>query len=145
MIGPLFFNKKWMAQFFRIPMWMAPFFWHPGICTYFSLRGFSRLLIRLVLHELTDIFKKWVQKIKGQYMNRSTFWMIKYMNGSVFSKARYMNGVGFEILARTPVPQLPLSYPPPPPSLLFWQLPPLKMYQFPLDLLQANFSRRNYI
>ena len=46
-------------------------------------------------------------------MNRSTFWMIKYMNGSVFSKARYMNGVGFEILARTPVPKLSLSYPPP--------------------------------
>ena len=44
-------------------------------------------------------------------MNGSTFWMIKYMNGSVFSKARYMNGVGFEILARTPVPKLPLSYP----------------------------------
>ena len=58
--------------------------------------------------------KKWVQKIKEQCMNRSTFWMIKYMNGSVFSKARYMNGVGFEILARTPVPKLPLSYPPPP-------------------------------
>ena len=48
-------------------------------------------------------------------MNRSTFWMIKYMNGSVFSNARYMNGVGFEILARTPVPKLPLSYRPPPP------------------------------
>ena len=48
-------------------------------------------------------------------MNMSTFWMIKYMNGSVFSKVRYMNGVGFEILARTPVPKLPLSYPPPPP------------------------------
>ena len=45
--------------------------------------------------------------------------MIKYMNGSVFSKARYMNGVGFEILARTPVPKLPLSYPPPPPPPLF--------------------------
>ena len=45
-------------------------------------------------------------------MNRSTFLMIKYMNGFVFSKARYMNGVGFEILARTPVPKLPLSYPP---------------------------------
>ena len=53
-------------------------------------------------------------------MNRSTFWMIKYMNGSVFSKARYMNGVGFEILARTPVPKLSLSYPPPhpPPSII---------------------------
>ena len=36
------------------------------------------------------------------------------MNGSIFSKARYMNGVGFEILARTPVPKLPLSPPPPP-------------------------------
>ena len=45
-------------------------------------------------------------------MNRSTFWMIKYMNGSVFTKARYMNGVGFEILVRTPVSKLPLSYPP---------------------------------
>ena len=53
--------------------------------------------------------------MKGQYMNRSTFWMIKYMNGSVFSKARYMNVVGFGILARTPVPKLPLSYPPPTP------------------------------
>ena len=56
--------------------------------------------------------KKWVQKIKGQYMNRSTFWMIKYMN--VFSKARYMNRVGFEILARTPEPKLPLRYTPTP-------------------------------
>ena len=43
-------------------------------------------------------------------MNRSTFWMIKYTNGSIFSKARCMNGVGFEMLARTPVPKLPLSY-----------------------------------
>ena len=43
-------------------------------------------------------------------MNRSAFQMIKYMNvSSAFSKARYMNGVGFEILARTPVPKLPLN------------------------------------
>ena len=27
-----------------------------------------------------------------------------------------MNGVGFEILARTPVPKLPLLHPPPPPE-----------------------------
>ena len=54
-------------------------------------------------------------KSKGQYMNRSILRTIKYMNGSLFSKARYMNGVGFEILARTPVPHLPPSYPPPPP------------------------------
>ena len=57
MIGPLFSTKSiWMAPFFWIPMWKAPFFWHPGICTYFSLRDFSRLLIPLVLHELTMIF-----------------------------------------------------------------------------------------
>ena len=54
-------------------------------------------------------------------MNRSTFRMIKYMNGSLFSRARYMNGVGFEILARTPVPELTPpprrnSPSPPPPS-----------------------------
>ena len=49
-------------------------------------------------------------------MNRSTFMTIKYilyMNGSVFSNAMYMNMVGFEILAHTPVTQLPTSYPPP--------------------------------
>ena len=42
-------------------------------------------------------------------MNRSAFQTIKYMNVSIFSKPRYINGVGFKILARTPVPQLPLS------------------------------------
>ena len=44
-------------------------------------------------------------------MNRSTFRTIKYMNRSSFSKARNMNWVGFEILTRTPVPQLPLKLP----------------------------------
>ena len=48
-------------------------------------------------------------------MNKSTFCIIKYMNGLYFSKARYMSreymiGVGFKILARTPVPNLPQSY-----------------------------------
>ena len=28
----------------------------------------------------------------------------------LFKGCRYMNGVGFEILAHTPVPKLPLSY-----------------------------------
>ena len=58
--------------------------------------------------------KKWVQKFKGQYMNRSTFWIIKYMNGSIFSKTRYMNGVGFEILARTPRTKITPKLPPGP-------------------------------
>ena len=123
MIGPLFSTKSiWMARFFWVPMWKAPFFWHPGICIYFFAQRFFKAAYPLrIIWIDCDICvitsKKWVQKIKGQYMNRSTFWMIKYMNGSVFfSKAMYMNGVGFEIQARTPVPKLPLSYNPQPPS-----------------------------
>ena len=37
------------------------------------------------------------------------------MNGSIFSMTRYMIGLGFRNLGHTPVPQLPLSYPPPSP------------------------------
>ena len=47
-------------------------------------------------------------------MNGSTVQMIKYMNRSVFPRTMYMNGVGFETLARTPVPKLSPSYLPPP-------------------------------
>ena len=56
------------------------------------------------------------------------FGTIKDMNGSIFSKASNMNGVGFEVLARIPVPHLPPIYhtfplplrlPPPPPPRFF--------------------------
>ena len=47
-------------------------------------------------------------------MIRLIFSEIKYMNGMFFSKTRYMIGVGFKILARTPLPKLPPSYPPTP-------------------------------
>ena len=91
---PSFFNKKYMNDLIFLDSYVkGPIF-------------------------LTTSYK-WVQKkIKGQYINRSAFRMIQYMTGSVFSKAGYMNGVGFEILARTPVPQLTPNYPtpaPPPP------------------------------
>ena len=120
MIGPLFLTKGiWMVRFFWIPMWKAPLFWHPGICTYiFFAQRFSRLLVLLVFNEFCVIFVELPaingnKKLKGQYMNGSIFRIIKYMNGSVFSKARYVNGVGFEILARIPVQKLsPLPLPP---------------------------------
>ena len=108
---PPFSTKSiWMARFFWIPMWKAPFFWNPGICTYLSLRDFSRRIdCEICLKPAINGYKKpngsiWI----GQHFGWSR------MNGSVFSKARYMNGVGFEILARTSVPQLHLSYTPPP-------------------------------
>ena len=130
MIGPLFSTKSiWMAQFFLDSLW-GPHF--SDILVY--AHSFRSDIFRGCLSSwyymnwlwyLCNNQQKWIQKkIKGQFMNRSTFWMIKYMNGSVFSKAKYMNGVGFEILARTPVPKLPLSYrPPPPPTPPFPRIP----------------------
>ena len=123
MIGSLFSTKSIRMTWFFLDSYLkGPIFLTSCYMHIFFL-DFSRLLVLLVVNELTNIClttsNKWVQKIKGQYMKRSTFWIIKYMNGPVFSKVRYMNGVGFEILARTPVPQLSLSYrpnstPPPP-------------------------------
>ena len=81
------------------------------------------------------------KKIKGQFMNRSTFWMIKYMNGSVFSRAKYMNGVGFEILARTPVPKLPLSYRPTPPPPLPPRTPPQELKSRHSERCEAVFFK----
>ena len=90
---PLFSTKSiWMTRFFWIPMWKGPFFWHPCICTYFRSECFRGCLFFGVQWIDCDICltisNKWVQKIKGQYMNRSLFQMIKYMNGSVFSKGQ---------------------------------------------------------
>ena len=65
-LAPFFQQKvyEW-PDFFWIPIWKAQCFWHPGICTYVSLRDFSRLLILLVLHELTVIFV--LQPAKNRY------------------------------------------------------------------------------
>ena len=123
MIGPFFFNKKYeymngpifLDSYVKGPIFLT--FWYMHI--FFAQRFFKAACSLGIQCIDCDIClttsNKWVQKIKGQYMNRSTFWISKYMNGSFFLKARYMNGVSFEILARTPVPKLPLSYPPPPP------------------------------
>ena len=121
MIGPLFFKKKYMKgpifldSYVKGPIFLSSWYMHIFFAQRFFEAAYSLCITWIDCDICLTTSKKWVQKIKGQYMNRSTFWMIKYMNGSVFSKARYMNGVSFEILARTPVPKLPLSYPPPPP------------------------------
>ena len=117
---PPFFNKKYMNGpifldfFVKGPIFLTSWYMHIFFAQIFFEAAYPLGITWIDCDICVTTSKKWIQKIKGQYMNRSTFWMIKYMNGSVFSKARYMNGVGFEILARTPVPKLPLSYPPPP-------------------------------
>ena len=140
---PPFFNKRYMNgpifldSYVKGPIFLTSWYMH----IFFAQRLFEAaypLGIIWIDYDICVITsKKLVQKIKGQYMNRSRFWMIKYMNGSVFSKARYMNGVGFEILARTPVPKLPLSYPP---ELrlhcLLWPVCPNHMFFSPLLFLK---------
>ena len=129
--SPFLTKSIWITRFFWIPMWKKKqkkkkkntFLTSWYLHIFFAQRFFNATCSLGIQWIDCDVCQKtsnkWVQKIKGQYMNRSTFWMIEYMNGPVFSKARYMNGVDFEILARTTVPQLPPSYPAtlPPPSI----------------------------
>ena len=115
LIGPLLSSKVYingpifLDSYVKGPIFLTSWYMH----IFFAGCLFSWYYMNWLWY-LCNNQQKMGTKIKGQYMNRSTFWMIKYMIGSVFSKARYMNGVGFEILARTPVPKLPLSYPPKP-------------------------------
>ena len=118
MNGPIFLDSYVKGLIFLTSWYMHIFF-----AQRFFEAAYPLGITWIDYHICVITSKKRVQKIKGQYMNRSTFWMIKYMNGSDFSKARYMNRVGFEILARTPVPKLPLSYHPPPPP------PPPREYE----------------
>ena len=87
---PPFFNKKYMNglifldSYVKGPIFLTSWYMH----IFFAWRFFEAaypLDITWIDCDICAITsKKWVQKIKGQYMNRSTFWMIKYMNGSVF-------------------------------------------------------------
>ena len=120
MISPFFQQKIYDWSYFSGLVYERPHF--SDISRYmhiFSIQRFFEAACFLGIQWI-DVYiclttsNKWVQKIKGQYMNGSTFQTIEYMNGSAFTKARYMNRVGFEIRARTPVSLLLPSYTPPP-------------------------------
>ena len=98
---------------------------------------------------------KWVQKSKGsiwlgQHFRRFSIWM-----GPFFSNARYINGVGFEILARAPVPHLPQNYlpnpppppPPPPHEIHHINILSLNRYIWPLQTVssQSRCQRMRYL
>ena len=120
---PTFFKKKYMNDpiflnfYVKDPTDLTSWYMHK----FFAQRFFEAacsLGIKWIDYDIClTTSNKWVQKIKGQYMNRPTFRMIKYMNGSVFSKARYMNGVGFWntcLHTRTKITPLFPPLPPPP-------------------------------
>ena len=120
------------------------FFWHPGI--FFTQRFFEAACSFgtqwIDCNICLNTSNKWVQKLNGQYMN-----------GSIFSKVRYMNGVGFEILARTPVPKLspsspppaPPPTPPPPPPTSFSPTLLLPSVSFLVYSYMLRIRRPNYI
>ena len=123
MINPLFSAKSifldWYIKGSTFPM-------YPGTCTYFSFRDFSKLLVLLVFNELTAIFVQ-LQAINGTKNQRAVYEWVNISDDLVyewvcFIKGQVYEGVGFEILARTPVPQLP---PPPPHKKLPAPSPPL--------------------
>ena len=126
MIGPLFSAKSiWMARFFWFPMWKGPFFltsWYMHM--FFAQRFFVAVYplgITWIDCDICDICVTTSKKVGtkknqriGQHFRWSSIWMgpFFFVFLFVFFKGGYMNRVGFEILARTPVPKLPQSYRP---------------------------------
>ena len=126
MISPLFSTKSiWLTRFSLICMWRAPDFWHPGICVFFFEAACSLGIQWTDCRICLTTSNKWVQKIKGQYMNRSTFRTIRSIwMGPFFRRpAIWMGLVSKYRLAHpyhnyplvTPSPQTPPPPDPPPP------------------------------
>ena len=118
----------WQTRFFLVDVWWkaSPFsdipvnahIFHSGIFEAPCSLGIQWIYCNICL----TTSNKWVQKNQRavhEWVNISDDLVYEWVR---FSKARYMNGVGFETLARTPVPKLSPSYlpsappPPPPPS-----------------------------
>ena len=116
-LAPFSAKSIWLTPFFWISIWKAPLF----CCIPVHAHNF-----RTEIFEATcSLGIQWIdcyiclpaingyKKIKGQYMNGSTFQTIWYMNGSVLSKARYMIGGKFwntgSYTRTTITPKLPLE------------------------------------
>ena len=99
MISPLFSTKSiWLTRFFldsyvKGPSFLRIFFAQRfleascslGLEIFYLPKLFSWYTMNWL--QYWSNYQQWmgIKTIKGQYMNRSTFWTIKYMNGSVFS------------------------------------------------------------
>ena len=116
---PPFFNKKYM--YMNGPIFLNSYVKGPIFLTSWYMHIFFVQRLFEAAYPLGNIWidcdicvitsKNGYKKSKGSIWIGQHFGWLSIWIGSVFSKARYMKGVGFEILARTPVPKLPLSYP----------------------------------
>ena len=121
---PPFFNKKYMKgpifldSYVKGPIFLTSWYMHIFFAQRFCEAAYP-LGIIWRLRYLCNNQQIMGTKIKGQYMNRSTFWMIKYMNGSVFFKGqvyewgRFWN-TGSHTRTKT-TPKLPYHPTPPTP------------------------------
>ena len=121
MLGPLFSTKKYMNHpifldsYLKGHIFLTSCYMHIFFAQRFFQAACSLSIQWNDFNICLTTSNKWVQKIKGQ-INISYDQVYEWVR---FSRARYMDGVGFDILARTPVPELPsLPAPPPPPAPL---------------------------
>ena len=118
---PLFSAKSiWLAPFFWISIWKAPLFWCiPVHAHIFHLESFrSYLFSWYSMNRL--LYFGYLPTINGYKNQRAGYEWVNISDDLVyewvcFFKVQVYDGEGFEILARTPVPQLPPSYSPSPP------------------------------
>ena len=117
-----FFNKKYMNgpifldSYVKGPIFLTSWYMH----IFFAQRFFEAAYPLGITWIDCDICvitsKKWVQKIKGQYMNRSTFWMtkvyewVRFFKGQVYERGRFWNTGSHTRTKITPK----LRTPPPP-------------------------------
>ena len=143
---PPFFNKKYMTgpifldSYVKGPIFLTSWYMHIFFAQRFFEAAYPLGIIWIDCDICVRTSKKWVQKLKGQYMNRSTFWMIKYMNGrffegQVYEWGRFWNTGSY---TRTKItPKLPHSPPPPPP-------PTRDNWNTPIAFLCCNFTRTSH-
>ena len=77
MIGPYFSAKNiWLDPFFCISIWKVPLYMHIFFVQRFIEATCSQGIQWTDRYICLTTSNKWVQKVKGQYMNGSTFQMI---------------------------------------------------------------------
>ena len=119
MTGPLFFNKKYingsifLDSYMKGPIFLTSSYMHIFFAQRFFEAAYPLCITWIVCDICVTTSKKWVQKIKGQYMNRSTFYdRVRFFKGQVSEWGKVWNTGSH---TRTKI-TLKLPPPPPPPT-----------------------------
>ena len=99
---PPFFNKKYMNgpifldSYVKGPIFLTSWYMHIFFAQRFFEAAYPLGITWIDCDICPTTSKKWVQKNKGQYMNRSTFgwssiWMGPFFKGQVYERGRFWN------------------------------------------------------